>query len=215
MDLRTVRLVNLTFKPPGFWIPRRFLEWILRILIMQHIVSIALISAMITLCGCSSEKAPAPQQQIPAVSLSPADKEKLMAFQKEILNIENLTDKAVKLAVDELKNVIKGGEVSINLPFIIDKAKAECLLAGESLAKKAIPEALPPEMKNLLNDGKIGLIAAYKAYSESFDAIKSFITDKNPMALLEYRKKYSQAQELYNGAADKFKRIMTAAGVTP
>jgi hypothetical protein len=52
------------------------------------------------------------------------------------------------------------------------------------------------------------------AYAESFDAIKSFVADKNPMALLEYRKKSSQAQSLYNDATDKFKKIMTAAGVT-
>lgn len=43
-------------------------------------------------------------------------------------------------------------------------------------------------------------------------AIKNFITEKNPMALLEYRKKSSEAQELYAGATDKFKMIMTATG---
>jgi len=181
---------------------------------MKHLLLPALIIVMMALCGCSTENTPAPQQQIPAITLSPVDKEKLLAFQKELLSVENLADKAVKLAGDELKNVIKGGEVSISLPSIIDKAKAECLLAGELLAKKAVPEALPPEVKVLINDGKTGLIASYKAYAESFDAIRSFFTDKNPMALLEYRKKYSQAQELYTGAADKLKTIMTAAGVT-
>ncbi len=180
---------------------------------MNHIVLIALISAIMALCGCSSEKAPAPQQQLPAIKLSAVDKEKMQAFQKEILSIENLTDKAVKMAGDELKNVIKGGVISINLPSIIVKAKAECLLAGESLAKKAVPEILPPEMKSLLNDGKIGLIAAYKAYAESFEALRSFVADKNPMALLEYRKKSAQAQELYREAADKLKNVMMSAGV--
>jgi hypothetical protein len=57
-----------------------------------------------------------------------------------------------------LKNVFKGGGVTINLSSIIDKAKSECLLAGESLAKKAIPETLPPEAKNLLNDARSGQI---------------------------------------------------------
>ena len=181
---------------------------------MKHTTLIILMSGIMTLCGCTTEKAPVPQQQIPPVSLSAADKEKLQAFQKEILNIENITDKAVKLAGDELMNVIKGGGASINLPSIVDKAKAECMLAGEILAKKAVPEALPPEAKTVLNDGRTGLIAAYKAYAESFDAIKSFVADKNPMALLEYRKKSSQAQELYNGAADKFKTIMMASGIS-
>lgn len=180
---------------------------------MKQVALLILISGIMALCGCTTEKTPVPQQQIPAISLSVADKEKLQVFQKEILNIENLTDKAVKLAGDELMNVIKGGGVSINLSSMVDKAKAECLLAGETLAKKSIPETLPPEVKTLLNDGRTGLIAAYKAYAESFDAIKSFVTDKNPLALLEYRKKNTQALELYNGAADKFKIIMTAAGI--
>lgn len=181
---------------------------------MKQIALLILISGIMTLCGCTTEKTPAPQQQIPAISLTAADKEKLQAFQKEIMNIENLTDKAIKLAGDELMNVIKGGGVSINLHLIVDKAKAECLLAGETLAKKTIPEALPPEAKTLLNDGRTGLIAAYKAYAESFEAVRSFVTDKNPMALLEYRKKSSQAQELYDGAAGKFKTIMKAAGIS-
>ena len=180
---------------------------------MKNIVLIALICGIMALFGCSTEKTAEPPQKIPPITLSPAEKEKLMAFQKDILDIESLTDKAVKLAVNELKNVIKGGGISINLPSLIDKAKAECLLGGESLAKKSIPEALPTEMKKLLYDGKIDLIAAYKTYAESFDAIKSFITDKNPMALLEYRKKSSQAQELFTGATDKFKMIMSAAGI--
>ena len=182
---------------------------------MKHIVLIALISGIMALCGCSSEKAPAPQQQIPAITLSPADKEKLMAFQKEILSVDTLTNKAIKLAVDELKNVITGGEVSVSLPAIIDKAKTECLQAGELLAKRAIPDALPPEAKNLLVEGKTGLVVAYKAYAESFDAIKSFVADKNPMALLEYRKKNALAHEQLSIATTKLKQIMTAAGVPP
>ena len=185
--------------------------------IQKFFVPIALVILMngiMALSGCTTEKTPEPQQQIPAISLSAADKEKLLVFQKEILNIENLTDKAVKLAVDELKNVIKGGEVSTNIATLVDKAKAECLLAGELLTRKVIPEVLPPEAKRLLNEGRTGLVAAYKAYAESFDAINNFATDKNPMALLEYRKKQTEAQELYNAAAAKLKTVMTAAGIS-
>jgi hypothetical protein len=58
-----------------------------------------------------------------------------------------------------------------------------------------------------------GLIASYMAYGESYEAIRSYITDKSPMAILEYRKKYSEAQMLYSGAAEDIKKFMTAAGV--
>jgi hypothetical protein len=182
---------------------------------LKQIVLIALISGIMTLSGCTTEKAPTPQQQIPAITLSPADKEKLMAFQNEILNVENLANKAVKFAVDELKkSIITGGEISVSLPSLIDKAKMECLQAAELLAKKAIPEALPPEAKNLLVESKAGLIAAYKTYVESFDAITNFIGEKNPMALLEYRKKNALAQEQLSLATNKLKQIMTAAGIS-
>ena len=182
---------------------------------MKHLAVIALICASMALCGCSTEKAPEPPPKLPAITLSPADKELLRAFQKDILSDEKLADRAVKLAGDELKNVLTGGDVSLNLPTIVAKAKAECLLAAESLARKAVPEALSPEMKSLLNEGKSGLSAAYKAYAESFDSVRSFVADKNPMALFEYRKKYSQAQALSIEATDKIKQIMMAAGVAP
>jgi hypothetical protein len=35
-----------------------------------------------------------------------------------------------------------------------------------------------------------------------------------PCRQVEYRKKYSEAQKLYTGAAEDIKKIMTAAGVT-
>ncbi|GAM10385.1 hypothetical protein OR1_02674 [Geobacter sp. OR-1] len=180
---------------------------------MKPFIVIACAVLLMALSGCSSEKPPEPQK-IQAFVLSLADKEKLVSFQKEVLNIENLTDKALNVATEELKTVLKGGEISINLPSIIDRAKNESLKAGEALAKKAIPESLPPEAKKLLNESKAGFIASYKAYAESFDAIRSFTTDKNPMTLLEYRKKNAEAQEQLKGATEKLKQIMTAAGVT-
>lgn len=181
---------------------------------MKQVVVITLIYVALTLCGCSTEKAPEPAQKIPVIALSLADKEKLLAFQKDLLNIEGIADKAVKLAGDELKKAIKGEEVSISLSSITDRAKAECLLAGETLAKKSVPDTLPPEIKKLLNDSKADLGASYKAYAESFDAIRGFITDKNPMALLEYRKKSSEARKLFTDATDTVKKVMTAAGVS-
>ena len=179
---------------------------------MNPFIAIVLAALLLALSGCSSEKPPEPQK-ISAFVLSLAEKEKLAAFQKEVLNIESLTDKALNVATEELKTVLKGGEISIDLPSIMDRAKGESLQAGEALAKKAIPEGLPPEAKKLLNESKAGFIAAYKGYAESFDAIRSFTTDKNPMTLLESRKKNAEAQEQLKGATEKLTQIMTAAGV--
>jgi hypothetical protein len=180
---------------------------------MKHRVVVVLGWAIFALCGCSNQKAE-PPQQIPAITLSAADKEILAAYQKDLLTVGNLADTAVKFASAEVKNVIKGGQVSLDFASLLEKAKAECVLSGASLAQKAVPAALPPEAKRLLDDGKNGLIAANKAYAESFDAIKRFAADKDPHVLLEYRRKSSQAKELYTVAAGKFKTLMTAAGVS-
>jgi len=180
---------------------------------MKRFVAIALLSAMVALSGCSSENGAQTPEKIPAMVLSGADKEKLAEFRKDLLSVGGLADKAVTLAGDELKNLVKGGKISLSLPGIIDKAKAECLLTGASMVKKAVPVALPPEAKRLFDEGKTGLLAANKAYAESFDAIKSFAADKNPLTLLEFRKKSSQAQGLYTAAAGKLRVVMEAAGV--
>lgn len=178
---------------------------------MRQIFGIALTCMALALCGCSSGTAPEQPQKLPSFTLSPSEKAALDAYYKNILSAESLADKAVKLAKDEAMNVIKGGEGSITLASITDKAKNESLRAVESLAQANVPEALPAEVKNLLKDGKSDLIAAYTAHAESFEAIKSFIAEKSPMALLEYRNKSSQAQELLSRAASKLDQIMRAS----
>lgn len=181
--------------------------------IMKRIIVYGLICVSAAICGCTAEKASQPLQKIPAITLAPADKEKLVAFQKELLSVERFADIAVSLAGNELKKVITGGEISLSVPSIITKAKGECLQAGEKLLKNTVPDALPPEAKKILTEGKAGLIDAYKGYAEAYDAMKNFVTDKNPMALLEYRNKQSRAQELFSRSTDKITMIMTAAGI--
>ncbi|MDD2732312.1 MAG: hypothetical protein PHF56_00100 [Desulfuromonadaceae bacterium] len=180
---------------------------------MKRIIVYGLICVSAAICGCTAEKASQPLQKIPAITLAPADKEKLVAFQKELLSVERFADIAVSLAGNELKKVITGGEISLSVPSIITKAKGECLQAGEKLLKNTVPDALPPEAKKILTEGKAGLIDAYKGYAEAYDAMKNFVTDKNPMALLEYRNKQSRAQELFSRSTDKITMIMTAAGI--
>lgn len=174
-----------------------------------------LVIASLTIVACSQEKPAEVPQKLPAVTLAAAERESLLSFQKNLVNTEYIADKAVKVAVDEIKNVISGGQVTIDLPAIIDRTKGECLKAGTELAKSTIPAKLPPELQASLRDGRDGLIASYKAYGEAFDAIKSFTAEKNPMMLLEYRKKYSQAQELYGSAAQKIKMALSSCGIAP
>lgn len=178
---------------------------------MRVVLGVAITCMVLALCGCSSGTAPEQPQKISSFTLSPSEKAALDAYYKNILSAESLADKAAKLAKDEAMNVIKGGEGSITLASITDKAKNESLRAVESLAQANVPEALPAEVKSLLKDGKKDLIAAYTAHAESFEAIKSFIAEKSPMALLEYRNKSSQAQELLNRATGKLDQIMKAS----
>lgn len=171
------------------------------------------IVASLAIIACSQEKPAEVPQKLPTVTLSPAERESLLSFQKSLVNTEYIADKAVKVAVDEIKNVISGGQVTIDLPAIVERTKGECLKAGTELAKSAIPAKLPPELQASLRDGRDGLIASYKAYGEAFDAVRSFTTEKNPMLLLEYRKKYAQAQELYGSAAQKIKVALSSCGI--
>ncbi len=138
------------------------------------------IAAIFALClagavfGCSSEKPAEVIQEV--IPLSPADKEKIAAFRKEMVSLENLADKTLKLAGGEVMNIVKGGEISLSLPELARKAGAECRQTCEALAKKAVPDTLPPEIKANLSGARDGLMAGYKTSGESFAAINTFIT---------------------------------------
>ncbi len=175
------------------------------------------IAALFALClavavfGCSSEKPAEVVRDV--IPLSPADKEKVAAFRKEMVNLENLTDKALKLAGSEIMNMVKGGEISVNLPDLAGKAGAECRQTCEALAKKAVPDTLPQEIKTNLSGAKDGLMAGYKLYGESFADINTFITEKKPLALIEYKQKSAQAKEQITAANDKLRKALATAGI--
>ena len=81
--------------------------------------------ASLAIIACSQEKPAEVPQKLPTVTLSSAERESLLSFQKSLVNTEYIADKAVKVAVDEIKNVISGGQVSIDLPAIIERTKGE------------------------------------------------------------------------------------------
>lgn len=179
---------------------------------MKKCIVFFLMILSLALIGCSGDKVQE-QAQLPDITLSEAEKNALIAYYNDLISFEGIADKAIKVAENEAVNLIKGGEGSVTLASVIGKAKDECLRTVESLAKANVPDMLPPEAKKLLSEGKNDLAAAYKAHAESFESINAFIAEKNPMALIEYRKKSAQAQELFNTATAKLNQIMKASGV--
>lgn len=178
----------------------------------NQLIFVALLCGALFFWGCSNEKAPEQVQKLADFTLSPSAKEELLAFYKDMASAEGLADKAITVAGNELKNVLKGGSGSLTLASVVDRAKTECLNAGQTLATRDIPKSLPPEAQALLSTGREELIAAYAAHAAAFEAIKSFAAEKNPLTLLEYREKSAQAQQLLSSATGKIKSIMSAAG---
>ncbi len=179
--------------------------------LFMAIISIALV-------GCSSEKketqvtAPAPPEQIRL--LSEADKEKIIAFKNELLDIENVSKKAFALVGDELKLVLKGEKDAFDVASLVDKAKSESGKCVDNLLKEAVPETLPPWFRKNLQDVKNGFMDGYKAKIESFAAVKRFVDEKNPKALLDYRQKEAEANKLLQDARDKLTVVMAATGLS-
>lgn len=94
--------------------------------------------------GCSSENketqvisTPPPGQ---VKSLSQADKDKIMAFKKELFDIEKLSKKALTLVGDEIKLVVKGEKDAVDVASLVDKAKNESRKSLDNLLKEAVPE---------------------------------------------------------------------------
>ena len=164
--------------------------------------------------GCSSENRSVDvRQNVSVIPLSQADKDRISAFRKDLTNIENLTDKTLKLATEEITKIVKGGEASISVTGLAEKAKLECLQTSDLLEKKAVPENLPPEINNFLIEARNGMAASYKAHGESYEAVRIFLAESKPLALLEYRKKSTRARELSSGATGNLERAMATAGI--
>jgi hypothetical protein len=176
-------------------------------------------SAIITMAifGCSSEKketqvmSTAPPEQVKA--LSQADKEKIMAFKKELFDIEKISKKALTLVGDEIKLVVKGEKDSVDVASLVDKAKSESSKSLDNMLKEAVPGKLPPWFTRNLAEAKKGFLDGYKAKAESFAAVKRFVDEKSPMALLEYKQKDAQANKLLQDARGKLDIVMVAAGL--
>ncbi len=177
---------------------------------------IAAIALAITGCNSKEQKEETVSSQAPPEQvkmLSQADRDNITAFRKDLLSIENVSKNALTLVGEEVKLVIKGEKGSIDMASLVDKAKAESGTLIGSLVKEAVPGKLPPWFSRNLTDAKDGFCAAYKAKIESLDAVKKFLEDKNPLSLLEYRKKAALADKLIENAKGKLALVWSAAGL--
>jgi len=171
----------------------------------------------VAIFGCSSEKketqamSTAPPEQVK--SLSQADKEKIMAFKKELFDIEKLSNKALALVGDEIKLVVKGEKDAVDVASLVDKAKSESKKSLDNLLKETVPGKLPPWFTQNLAEAKKGFLDGYKIKAESFAAVKRFVDEKSPMALLEYKQKDAQANKLLQDARGKLDNVLAAAGL--
>ena len=167
--------------------------------------------------GCPSDKtetpvtATAPPEQVKL--LSQADKEKIMAFNKELFDIENLSKKTLSLVGDEIKRIVKGQQDSVNVASFVEKAKSEAGKSMDNLLKEAVPGKLPPWFNQNLAEAKKGFLDGYKAKVESFAAVKRFVDEKSPAALLEYKQKEDQSNKLLQDARSKLTLVLAAAGL--
>jgi hypothetical protein len=171
---------------------------------------------LLALVGCSSDKneisqAPPPAEQIKA--LSELDREKIAAFGKELFNIDRISAKAMALVGNEIKQVITGQKESVDAASLLDAAKGEAGKSLENMLKKAVPEGLPPWFVQNIGDAKKSFSDAYTARIASFDAIRRFIDEKNPVALIEYKQKAALADKTFRDARQKLAGILNASGL--
>ena len=167
--------------------------------------------------GCSSEQkdtslsSVAPPEQIKA--LSQADREKIAAFEKELFDIERISKKAMALVGNEVRQVITGEKDSVDAAALVDAAKGEAKKSLDNLVTKYVPAKLPPWFSQNLIDAKNGYSAAYTAKIESFAAIKRFVDEKSPTALLEYRQKAALADKQFQDARVRLAAVLKASGL--
>ncbi len=183
---------------------------------MKRTAALLVMFLLLAISGCSSEKkeeqaAPVPPEQVRL--LSRADREKMLAFKREMLDIENISKKAVAIVGEEIRLVARGEKDALDVSALVDRAKIESKNSLDNLAKRTIPERLPPWFSQNLAEAKKGFQEGFRAKMESFIAVKRFIDEKSPLALLEYRQKEKQANSLLQDARGKLDLVLNAAGL--
>ncbi len=183
---------------------------------MKRTAALLVMFLLLAISGCSSEKkeeqaAPVPPEQVRL--LSRADREKILAFKREMLDIENISKKAVAIVGEEIRLVARGEKDALDVSALVDRAKIESKNSLDNLAKRTIPERLPPWFSQNLAEAKKGFQEGFRAKMESFIAVKRFIDEKSPLALLEYRQKEKQANSLLQDARGKLDLVLNAAGL--
>lgn len=172
--------------------------------------------SLLLLVSCSSDKkeasqTPPPQEQIKA--LSQLDKEKIATFGKDLFDVDRISGKAMSLVGNEIKKVITGEKESVDATSFLDAAKREAGKSMEAMLKQAVPEKIPPWFAQNLGEAKKGFADAYSAQIASFDAVRRFIDEKNPTALIEYKQKAALADKSFRSAREKLATVVTASGI--
>jgi hypothetical protein len=183
---------------------------------MTKTIVLLFCTASMLFSGCSAEQkdeslmSPPPLEQVK--TLTQGDREKIAAFEKELFDIEKISKKAMTLVGNEVKQVITGEKDSVDAAALVDTAKGEAKKSLDNLVTKYVPAKLPPWFSKNLLDVKKGYSAAYTAKIESFAAIKRFIDEKSPSALLEYRQKAALADKQFQDAREKLAAVLKASG---
>jgi hypothetical protein len=183
---------------------------------MIRSMAVFVVVLSLVISGCSPDKKEEPGSSASLLGqitpLSQADKEKILAFKKELFDIEKVSQKALTLVGNEVKLMAKGEKSSFDAADLADKAKVESENALDAFAKKKLPENLSAWVNQNLKEVKEGYSASYKAKIESLAAVKKFLDEKNPLALLEYKKKASEAEKLLKGSTEKLVMVLSQAG---
>jgi len=184
---------------------------------MTKIIVLLFYAASILFSGCSAEQkeasliAPPPPEQVK--TLTQGDRENIAVFEKELFDIEKISKKAMILVGNELKQVIMGGKDSVDAAALVATAKGEAMKSLDNLVTKSVPAKLPPWFSQNLLDAKKSFSAAYTAKIESYAAIKRFIDEKSPAALVEYKQKAVLADNQFQNARKRLAAVLKASAL--
>ena len=184
---------------------------------MTKTIVLLFYAASMLFSGCSAEQkdaaliSPPPPEQIK--TLTQGDREKIAAFEKELFDIERISKKAMTLVGNEVKQMITGEKNSVDAAALVATAKGEAMKSLDNLVTKSVPAKLPPWFSQNLLDAKKNFSAAYTAKVESYAAIKRFIDEKSPTALVEYRQKAVLADNQFQDARSRLAAVLKASAL--
>ncbi|WP_240417083.1 hypothetical protein [Paenibacillus periandrae] len=152
------------------------------------------------------------QKKVDEANKKKALQEAVLAFEKSAQELEASTSPLMNQYADVLENMGKGSTRN-DAYSAVTNAKNLAKTLNTNYHNLPIPNNLPKDVEQLLDEARIGLSGAYYKKEKSFDAILKYLDNQKPSDAQAFREENESAQRISKDAISKIAQAKEKVGL--